>query len=220
MTDATGKIPYPESAWPLFWPYAYPRSIPPRSYNRQFHMKFSQDRDEVIHRLQRRNGARILVTSDLPLSAKTGLPYADNRVSDPGVAVWWIEKGKERVMACDRWAHIGQNMRAVCLSIDALMGLERWGASDVVERAFAGFTALPPGSGPQPEPAPPIDWQAEFAIELDKLSAAGLAKAEILRMVELRFRARMMEQHPDKGGSTAIAADLNAAMAAAREQLG
>lgn len=217
MTNASGKIPYPTEATPLFWPYAYPRSVPPRDNNRAFRMKFSQDRNEILHRLERR-GSRVFITSNLPLR-RDGLPYADPpKIDDPGIAVWWIEKGKERVIACDRWHHISQNMRAINKTIEALAGLETWGASDVVERAFAGFTALPPGSSP--EPAPPIDWQAEFAIELEKLSAAGLANAEILRMVELRFRARMMEQHPDKGGSTAIAADLNAAMAAAREQLG
>jgi hypothetical protein len=213
MTNASGKRP----AYPIDWPAGWPRTPVFGREAPRFRPSFAEDRDAVIHRLNKR-GSNVVITSNLP-TRKDGIPYSDRRVEDPGIAVWWVERGAEKVLACDRWNNIVHNMHAVRLTIDALAGINRWGAAEIVARAFSGFTALPPGT-PAPPPVVTVDWQAEFDVDLGKLAELGLANLEVLAMVEKRFRARMMEQHPDKGGSTAIAADLNAAMAAAREQLG
>src|SRR3546814_19053229 len=50
--------------------------------------------------------------------------------------------------ACDRWDTVRDNVRAIGKTIEAIRGIERWGASDMMERAFSAFEALPaPGGG-------------------------------------------------------------------------
>jgi hypothetical protein len=45
--------------------------------------------------------------------------------------------------ACDRWDSVADNVQAIRKTIEALRGIERWGTGDMVQRAFAGFVALP-----------------------------------------------------------------------------
>lgn len=157
-----------------------------------------------------------IITSMLP-TRSDGLPYADGgRVQhDPGIAVWFELAGDEMVFACDRWATAGENLWAISLSINAMRGLERWGMADVVNRAFAGFKALPPGSaGTMPAGPPP--WRevlgGAWPPDLDKADQLAIAKA--------RYRAAIAKSHPDAGGSHELAASLNAAIAAAELELG
>lgn len=197
--------------YPLQWPDGWPRR---ESYRRgvpKFSSQFARDRDRVVKSLKLR-GSNIVITSDLPLR-NDGLPYANASCSDPGIAVWWIEKGHERVLACDRWKHIGANLRAIELTLKAMRGLERWGASEIVERAFAGFAALPPGSpmpGPRERPWRDViggDWPTDMAND------------ELFAIAKARHRKAIAAAHPDVGGSHAAAAALNAAIAAAEQEL-
>jgi DnaJ-domain-containing protein 1 len=45
----------------------------------------------------------------------------------------------------------------MCKTIEAIRGIERWAASDMIERAFTGFMALPGGSSD--------DWWSVLKIE-------------------------------------------------------
>lgn len=64
---------------------------------------------------------------------------------DTGVAVYFTWDNDQYVLACDQYIYLQDNLRAIEKSIDALRGLKRWGASDILKRAFKGFKAL--GSG-------------------------------------------------------------------------
>ena len=99
------------SSYPLQWPPGWPRTRN-RPKRPAFIAQFARDRDHVIHQLRKRGSARIVITSDLPVR-NDGLPYANASCSDPGIAVWWVEKGRERVMACDRWPSVAFNLRAL-----------------------------------------------------------------------------------------------------------
>ena len=46
--------------------------------------------------------------------------------------------------ACDKWDKVKDNINAIANTIAAIRGIERWGASDMMERAFSAFEALPP----------------------------------------------------------------------------
>lgn len=175
----------------------------------------------MIHQLKRfRHASNIVITSDLP-TRKDGLPYADARCSDPGIAVWWVQKGREQVIACDRWKDVTQNLRAIDMSLEALRGLDRWGASEMVERAFAGFAALPPGSSDTSYTQPPQpakrSWREIFGLDVDKFSP--LHDDDLLVLARARHRDRIKLAHPDAGGSHELAAELNAALAEAEEEL-
>lgn len=199
------RDPYPLQ-WPDGWKRATSRYVP------KFGSQFARDRDAIIRQLKMRNASRIVITSDLPLRSD-GIPYANASCNDPGIAVWWVERSKEQVMACDRWRLIGQNARAISMTLEALRGIERWGSSQMVERAFAGFAALPPGSSGT-MPSGPRPWR-------DVLGGAwpALQRWELLAIAKARHRAAIQTAHPDAGGSHELAAELNAAIAAAEVEL-
>lgn len=203
------REPFPLQ-WPEGWKRTSMRRVP------QFIARFAKDRDAVIHQLKMRRASHIVITSDLPTRAD-GLPYANARCSDPGIAVWWVERGREQVIACDRWKNVDQNLRAIDMSLNALRALDRWGASEMVDRAFAGFAALPPGSGDEyvngtaPTRRP---WREVLGGVWPELEAI-----ELLVLAKARHRKAIATAHPDAGGSHELAAELNTALAEAEQEL-
>lgn len=136
---------------------------------------------------------------------RDGLPYANQREpTDKGVAVYFEWKGQPRVFACDRWDRIKDNIRAQEKTIEAIRGIERWGASDMLERAFTGFTALP-------APGAKRSWRE--VLGFDRTSNPDREG------IELAFRSKAKRAHPDAGGSTEAMAELNAARAEALQEV-
>lgn len=197
--------------YPLQWPDGTRRTKP---HDRR-HSRFGAGTPPSAHRtarelileLERLGAARIVITSFLP-TREDGLPYSDGRSEDPGIAVWFVLDGRERVFACDLWATPGENMRAVAKSVEAMRGLERWGIADVIGRVFAGFAALPPGEPPKPS------WRVLFQVE--NLEIDG---EDLLAVVKARHRKMMSVAHPDVGGNDERAATLNDALDAAEREL-
>jgi hypothetical protein len=152
-------------------------------------------------------GGRLpILSSDLELR-RDGLPYANQREpADKGVAVYFEWKGQQRVFACDRWDRIKDNIRALEKTIEAIRGIERWGASDMLERAFTGFTALP-------APGAKRHWREVLAIDLPLYAV----KAD---GIEAAFRRLSKKHHPDVGGSHEAMAELNEARSEALREIG
>lgn len=208
------------SSYPLQWPEGWKRHVnrgmPPFSAN-----NFGKIRDSILRRLRKR-GTYAVITSDLPVR-NDGQPYADARCQDPGVAVWWVEKGKEMVIACDRWKSLSHNLSAILRTLEAMDGIQRWGADSMVDRAFAGFAALPPPGATsdgtdEVMPAAMPNWREVFNFPgaFESLSAS-----DKLAFVKLRYRERISQAHPDRGGDDINqAVILNAAMEAAEKELG
>lgn len=196
------RDPFPLQ-WPEAWPRATSREVP------KFASNFTTDRDTIYRWLGKR-GANVVITSNLPLTTSLK-PMASGNVSDPGIACWWVERGAERVIACDRWRTVGHNLHAIMLSLQALRGLERWGASELVNRAFEGFRALPAGE--------PIVTARSWREVIGGAWPEGLAPGELLTLAKQRFRVAMSVAHPDRGGATDRAAELNLAMDQARQEL-
>jgi hypothetical protein len=189
----------------------------------RFSLPLSRSIETIQHELRLMGAIRVLISSDLPVSSK-GIPYAAARIGErgeSGVAAWWVqpklgERGIERVIACDKYRSAGENMAAIAHSIQAIRGLSRWGATDIVERAFAGFAALPPGDGSS---APsPLDWRDLF--EISVAHEAILGKADLLAIVRSKHKALMLKAHPDHGGTTEQVMQLSEAFQAAERELG
>ena len=141
-----------------------------------------------------------VISSNVPLRKKDGRMFADmanSELDDSGVAVYFIFKNKQMALACDKWKTPAENIRALGLTINALRGLDRWGSSQIIERAFTGFQALP-------EQSSAVD---------DIWSILGLAsKPETIRHLKAAYNERLMIVHPDKpGGSVAAFHALQAA---------
>lgn len=132
--------------YPLQWPTGRRRTkgvdrrhskfgaIPNGSFSREPPSAYEAAK-ELLHELKLLGAVNAVITSQLP-TRTDGLPYADGRCDDPGIAVWFVLGGHERVFACDHWFRPGENLRAIALSIGAMRGLERWGMADVIERPW------------------------------------------------------------------------------------
>jgi hypothetical protein len=183
-------------AFPLAWPSGYPRT-PDYKRGRNYHFKafsFAQARDSLMEEIRRLGAQRPVLSTNVSLR-RDGLPYANQGImKDPGVAVYFTRKGKSLVIACDRWDKIEANLRSIELTIDAMRGMERWGCSDMLDRAFTGFTALP---SPQEE-----EWWRVF----------GFTSKPMRDRAEEAYRDQMKRAHPDVGGSTQRAQELNRAI--------
>lgn len=189
-------------AFPLHWPEGWPRTATPQSS--RFDVSFASARDGLLDEL-RLFGARYpVISTDIELR-RDGLPYANQREpNDRGVAVYFEWNGKQHVLACDRWDKIKDNMRALEKTVEALRGIDRWGASTILERSFQAFVALPP-SGKKP-------WREVFGFDP--------ASYHDRHGVESKYRALAKTRHPDAGGSEAMMAELNAARDEALKEIG
>lgn len=150
-------------------------------------------------------GAAQIVVSTNVRTRQDGLPYANDKPpTDTGVAVYFQLKGKPMVFACDRFTTVGDNMQAIRLTVAAIRGIERWGASDMMERAFSGFQALP-----QPRQRRP--WRDVF----------GYSERSTPSREELKTRRDelALKHHPDRGGDRGTMSDINVAYDEAEREL-
>lgn len=177
-------------AYPLHWPIGWPRTRSPQA-SRFDVSSFAVVRDNLFREIKLLGGTHIVLSTNVPLR-QDGIPYANMRQpQDRGVAVYFLRRGKQMVFACDRWQKIEDNMRAIEKTIEAVRGIDRWGASEMLERAVQAFEALPP---------PKSCW--------DVLGVPpGANHDEISRA----YRDKARRAHPDTGGSQAAMAELNRA---------
>lgn len=168
-------------AYPLYWPEGWARS----KYKEQSRFKtgFGAARNLLFAELARMNASKIILSTNIPLR-NDGLPRANMRPDggDSGVAVYFQRKGKPMVFACDKFSKTEDNIYAIAKTIDAMRGIERWGASDMMERAFRGFRGLPANASQA--------WR-------DVLDIQGSVTAD---EIESRFRQLARKHHPDAGG--------------------
>jgi hypothetical protein len=219
----------PERRYPLSWPTGWKRTINGRKRAAFGRVKSSyvpsstpggqgytrRDRGslsiaEAVNRLDvelRRLGVREgdwLISSNVQ-TRLDGLPYANRaEPADPGVAVYFRlgQQRKPRVLACDKWDRVADNIAAIAGHIDAIRAQERYGVG-TLDQAFAGYAALPENTA--------RDWRQVF----------GFADGSFPTWpdVEDKFRAAARAAHPDAGGSHEQMARLTEAKAFARKEL-
>ena len=155
------------NAYPLQWPVGWQRTHPAQRQHARFgtggrrttrgyvmkrDLTVAEGLSRVLDELGRMGieGARaeIIVSSNLK-TRRDGLPYSDQRTpDDPGVAVYWRDPKQHghpmRCMAIDRYHRTADNLAAIAASLEALRAVERHGGAQILDRAFAGFSALPP----------------------------------------------------------------------------
>ena len=170
-------------AFPLTWPAGWERTPIGRRESGAFKVTLARARDGLLAEIGQMCGRHIVVSSNMQLR-RDGLPYAQQGVIvDKGIAVYFERKGKPMCFACDRYTSLEANMRAIELTIAALRGITRWGASDMLERAFTGFTALPSAGDSE-------HWS----------DVLGLPAAAGRDEIEAAYRRLRSQHHPDRGG--------------------
>lgn len=203
MTPAK-RILDANDAYPLRWPSGWPRTTV-RQPTTRYKVTLADARDDVLAELGRLGAVECVISSNLPLRLD-GFPRAaeaDPYVADPGVAVYWVTRGEQhRALACDRYARVRDNVRACGLALNALRTLQRSGATQVIDRVFGGFAALPANAGSG------RSWR----------DVLGFGQMEVVGESEVRQRylALISHAHPDKPeGSHERAVEIGAALASA-----
>jgi hypothetical protein len=183
-------------AFPLCWPAGWLRARIRK--NSAFRATFPRAREELFRELRLLGVEKFntIISSNIPVR-RDGLPYATSpNPRDPGVAVYFRYKNKPMVFACDQYELALDNLIAIAKTIEAMRGIKRWGASEMLERSFSGFAALPP-------PRSKDERQWWEILEVPKFASREEIKSAWLRLAK--------EKHPDKGGSAEEMAKINQA---------
>ncbi len=193
-------------AYPLQWPIGWKRTpAHQRTHGKFTHhgsrITIANGADRVYAELQRFGIGEhtIVISSDLR-PRLDGRPYSDQALTgvDPGIAVYWAKNGKQHCMAIDRYLRPADNLGAIAITIESMRSIERHGGAVILDRAFAGFAALP---------APLCWWQI-----------LGLDGPNVSRtQIDSAYRRRASDCHPDKGGTDDAMAELNRARELAYE---
>ena len=187
------------SAYPLQWPQSWSRTVTPERHPAMVR-DFTRNRDDVVRQLGLL-GADDVVISSNKMTRQDGLPYAKQREpEDSGVAVYFDLDGEQQCIPCDKWDNTAQNLRAIALTVEALRGIERWGAKEMVNAAFRGFKALPAQAIVTP-------YTAKLWHEV--LEVLPNASPEVIKAA---YRQKIRVAHPDHGGSTAAFQEVQRAL--------
>lgn len=208
------------SAYPLTWPNGWRRAASraraafhgttrryssdgQKSWHSKTTLTVAEARKRLFAELDRLGANATVLSSSLVLN-NGGTPRSTQaEPRDPGVAVYFKLKGKDRVLACDKWDRAADNIAAVAKHIEAMRGQARWGVG-TLDQAFTGYAALPPPSAANRRP-----WRAVL----------NVGETITLADAEWAYRCRLSDVHPDRGGTHEQAAELNAAINEARESL-
>lgn len=181
-----------QQAYPLSWPAGWPRAKFTTTSNFGMH-SISECVDEILRQLRLIGAQNVVISSNLILR-NDGLPRSGQaQPNDAGVAVYFKLKKADRVLACDKWSRVDDNMWAIAKHLDALRGQQRWGVG-TIEQAFTGYAALPPaGTAPAKE-----TWWVVLGFDSDYMPSD---KADAAALINLAYRNKARSAHPDAGGS-------------------
>lgn len=161
--------------------------------------------DKLDDQISRLGGRYPLLSSNVELTMG-GRPRADRSPpADPGVCVYFELKGLPMAMACDTYTTVEQNIAAIANHIDAVRRQATYGVASA-EESLQAFAALP----------------APGAILLGGRTAwqvLGLERGASSLQIERAHKRLAAEHHPDRGGSDAAMAELNAARDAALKEV-
>jgi len=166
--------------YPLSWPLGWKR-IPShkREISRFADRSVAKAIQFVLDELRRLGARNPVISTNLQIR-QDGLPKSNQRrPDDPGVAAYFILGGNPRVLACDKWTTVEDNLWAIGLHIENLRGIDRYGVG-TVEQAFTGYMALPASS----------DWW----------KILGVAQTANMSEITTAYRVKAKATHPDQGG--------------------
>lgn len=203
MSVAAAKPLEPE-AYPLGWPAGWERTKRARR-EPPYRVSLAAATSDLMGELKLAGARYVTLSTNVPLR-RDGLPRNDHEPADPGAAVYWLSRDdKPMVMACDCWCRVRGNVRALGMAVTALRSMERSGASQLLERAYSGFAALP------------ANVQRRSWREVLGIAPGQHVTRELLHLVRRGWVAKV---HPDAGGSHEQMAEINRAYDEALQELG
>jgi hypothetical protein len=169
-------------AYPLQWPAGWPKTPPEKREHAKFKTTLAGALANLKRQVQLMGGREVLLSSNSTLG--------NENPKDPGVCAYfqWCadlralpEKWQSMAIPCDRWNRIEFNVQAIALTVEAMRGMERWGAKHMITAMFTGFKALPAATRAW--------WEV-----------LGLESTEPLEGIKVRYRNLVKIHHPDNGG--------------------
>ncbi len=170
---------------PLDWPLGWKRTQRPR-ISKFGSYTIDQAASFVRDEIRRLTGSSSFIISTNLRYRIDGMPYSGQRQpDDKGVAVYFMmpdtnRHNQEKVIACDAFTRIECNLYAIAKTIEAMRGINRWGSSELITRAFTGFKALA-------EHASQPSWQSVLELPINATED----------QVREQYRALSKKYHPD-----------------------
>jgi len=184
------------TAYPLAWPDGWPRTTATGRQRWPHPVTLSVALKELDSEM-RMLGVRSIVLSS---NCSLGMENAP----DPGVVAYGFYEQQQIAVPCDRWGTVAANVRAIAKTINAMRGMERWGAKHMIKAMFQGFTAI---RGPGPKP-----WREILGFPTESRPSVDIVR-EKHRDLARRYHSDVV------GGSDAMMAEINAARDAAMREL-
>ncbi len=167
--------------YPLQWLPQQPRTKRPTRAKFGNH-SLSNAGNNIENELRLMGAKDCIISTNLQTKLSGGF-YANQKIEDAGVVIYFKLKDADKAMACDLWDKAEHNLWALQLSISAIRGLERWGGSEFLDGLFTGFKALP---APGDETVSKERYFSDIT-NLDHLN--------------LRYRSLVKKLHPDTNGT-------------------
>jgi DnaJ domain len=183
------------TAYPLAWPETMPRykGIRESGQFKTTLVSALKNVENSLYLFGKNSGKPV---TGVILSSNVSL--GNSRPSDSGIAAWFTWEGAQMCIAVDRYQTPEANLQAIHLVLEARRVELRHGTLALVRATFQGFKALPP----------PKHWS----------EVLGVARSATRIEIEDAFKRLAMAHHPDRGGSSDVMAEFNAARARALEE--
>ena len=194
-----------KNSYPLSWPAGWKRTPAPRGTPRFYVKSIEKHVQEILTEFRRMGVAdhQLVISSNLELR-NDGYPKSGQKnPADPGVAIYFKLNGQDRVLACDKWHFVEQNLSAIARHVESVRAQDRWGVGNIAQ-AFAGYTALMSGREVR-------DWWVVLGFDHPTEDAVA---------VLLRRNILAKQYHPDNGGSAEKMAEINEAVATFKKEQG
>lgn len=184
----------PTEAYPLKWPDGWERTPPSKRQKARFATSRSKSVSHLLNELRLLGAKNAVISTNIETYQRGGreIPYANQTVDDPGVAVYFVLDEEEQCMPIDRWNKVDDNLRAIGKCIEALRGLDRWGAKSFVKASFRGFKALPPPGG---------DSIIIGEVHKPYWEVLEIPENSPMWIVKQAYKRKAKEAHPDQGGT-------------------
>jgi hypothetical protein len=185
------------TAFPLTWPQHFPRA----KYRERGAFKTAlpaaiKNVHTSLRMFASDSGKKL---DQLVISSNVSLGH--DAPSDPGVAVWFVWDGLQVCIPVDRYQTVASNLQAIHHILEARRVELRHGTLALVRATFQGFLALP-------SPMAARDWS----------EVLGVPRTASRDDIRAAYRRLASVRHPDKGGSDAAMAELNAAQEKALQE--
>jgi hypothetical protein len=161
---------------PLAWPENEARTpIHQRRRNSLFDTTLGKTLDQLERELLRFRAKNIVLSIDLPFR---------NKIDDTAAALFFDLPGARSIaICCDLYLKQDDNVRALYKIVEGMRTIERFGGSNVSQKTFTGFAALPP---------PPDCWKT---LGISKGIGESLSAKLKREFVMEAFRDRVKEGH-------------------------